>query len=553
MPISAGPSMTRNENAVAVTQDGSTSKVPPGEVENGTSTTSELKKNSNAAKPCRSDKKHKLTRITSKATGSWCPIQKSRKHTLQACWVFLNARTKIRACKERGIQRVSPTRGVYCPIHKTKNHDLSSCKFFLSVTKMPSPKVQQPGKTLRDEDKERGMTLTPDCFIDVIDIGSSEPLVLHLLEDYDSSSTSTRRETERLRESVTNLSNAFEEAAAATHPEQQPTAGANGENPEQRESPYRASPPPHGTSNLCDHPNGNREARRTRENENRPRHHVSSRHHDNEERGRHSNEDRDCDHHHNRHIRDDRERRTPADTSRGRRHHDEDDRERRRDNNGGRRQDSREHGRRSRNPTPEPSDPSSSSSSSSSTSSDRHPRRTYDRRQPTAPSAGCRAFGRSLHDVRWPKRFRPGAVEKYDGSTDPEEFLQVYSTVLYAVGSDDNALANYLPTALKGSARSWLMHLPPYSISSWADLWQQFVANFQGTYKRHAIEDDLHALTQSSGESLREYVRHFNECRNTIPEITDASVIRAFKSGVRDRYTTQELATRRITTTRRLF
>nr|AAL91597.1 Putative gag-pol precursor [Oryza sativa Japonica Group]AAP51761.1 retrotransposon protein, putative, Ty3-gypsy subclass [Oryza sativa Japonica Group] len=74
-----------------------------------------------------------------------------------------------------------------------------------------------------------------------------------------------------------------------------------------------------------------------------------------------------------------------------------------------------------------------------------------------------------------------------------------------------------------------------------------------GTYKRHAIEDDLHALTQNSGESLREYVRHFNECRNTIPEITDASVIRAFKSGVSDRYTTQELATRRITTTWRLF
>jgi hypothetical protein len=97
------------------------------------------------------------------------------------------------------------------------------------------------------------------------------------------------------------------------------------------------------------------------------------------------------------------------------------------------------------------------------------------------------------------------------------------------------------------------MHLPPYSISSWANLWQQFVANFQGTYKRHAIEDDLHALTQNPGKSLRDYVRLFNECRNTIPDITDAFVIRAFKTGVRDRYTTQELATRRITTTRRLF
>nr|AAV32140.1 putative polyprotein [Oryza sativa Japonica Group] len=82
------------------------------------------------------------------------------------------------------------------------------------------------------------------------------------------------------------------------------------------------------------------------------------------------------------------------------------------------------------------------------------------------------------------------------------------------------------------------------------DLWQQFITNFQGTYKRHAIEDDLHALTQNPGESLRDYVWRFNEYRNTIPEITDASVMR-FEN--RDRYTTQELATRRITTTRRLF
>ncbi|XP_066166945.1 uncharacterized protein [Oryza sativa Japonica Group] len=159
----------------------------------------------------------------------------------------------------------------------------------------------------------------------------------------------------------------------------------------------------------------------------------------------------------------------------------------------------------------------------------------------------------ALGIVHRSRRFRPGAIEKYDGSTDPEEFLQVYSTVLYAAGADDNALANYLPTALKGSAHSWLMHLPPYSISSWVDLWQQFITNFQGTYKRHAIEDDLHALTQNPGESLRDYVRRFNECRNTIPDITDASVIRAFKTGVKDRYTTQELATRRITNTRRLF
>ena len=114
---------------------------------------------------------------------------------------------------------------------------------------------------------------------------------------------------------------------------------------------------------------------------------------------------------------------------------------------------------------------------------------------PPVPGSGCRAFTPMLQNVRWPEKFRLGAMEKYDRSTDPEEFLQVYSTIHYTAGADDNALANYLRAALKGSARSWLVHLPPCSISSWEDLWQQFVTNFQGTYKRHAIEDDLHALT----------------------------------------------------------
>nr|XP_025880836.1 uncharacterized protein LOC9271851 isoform X2 [Oryza sativa Japonica Group] len=289
MPISTCPLMTGNENAVATNRDDSMSKDTPTEAKNGISTTSELEKDSNAAKPCRSDMNREPTKMTSEATRSWCPIHKTSKHTLQTCWVFLNVRAEIRICKERGIQRISPTRDVYCPIHKTKNHDLSSCKVLLSAMKAPPPKVQQSHIPIRDKDKERGATPTSDRFVGVIDIDPHEPSVLHLLEDYGSSTTSALREvlaiddvgtsartnaeaenqlatpaqhiravnailretpydpvlnddlarwTARLRESVTNLSNTFEEAAAAAHPEQPPTGDANGEEPEWRESPH---------------------------------------------------------------------------------------------------------------------------------------------------------------------------------------------------------------------------------------------------------------------------------------------------------------------------
>ncbi len=82
VPISAGPSMAGNENAVATTQDDSMSKDPPAEAENGTSTTSEPEKDPSAAKSCLSDKNHEPTRMTSEVTRSWCPIHKTRKHTL---------------------------------------------------------------------------------------------------------------------------------------------------------------------------------------------------------------------------------------------------------------------------------------------------------------------------------------------------------------------------------------------------------------------------------------------------------------------------------------
>nr|ABA94235.1 retrotransposon protein, putative, unclassified [Oryza sativa Japonica Group] len=83
-----------------------------------------------------------------------------------------------------------------------------------------------------------------------------------------------------------------------------------------------------------------------------------------------------------------------------------------------------------------------------------------------------------------PLRFRPTITEKYDGSVNPAEFLQIYTTGIEAAGGDDRIMANFFPMALKGQARGWLMNLPPASVHSWEDLCQQFTMNFQGTYPR---------------------------------------------------------------------
>nr|AAK26119.1 putative gag-pol precursor [Oryza sativa Japonica Group] len=176
-------------------------------------------------------------------------------------------------------------------------------------------------------------------------------------------------------------------------------------------------------------------------------------------------------------------------------------------------------------------------------------------RPPVSPvgGAGCRAFVASLRNVRWPPRFRPTITEKYDGSVNPAEFLQIYTTGIEAAGGDDRVMANFFPMALKGQARGWLMNLPPASVHSWEDLCQQFTTNFQGTYPRPGEEADLHAVQRGDDESLRSYIQRFCQVRNTIPCIPAHAVIYAFRGGVRHNRMLEKIASKEPQTTAQLF
>nr|CAH67479.1 H0805A05.9 [Oryza sativa] len=168
-------------------------------------------------------------------------------------------------------------------------------------------------------------------------------------------------------------------------------------------------------------------------------------------------------------------------------------------------------------------------------------------------AATSSAFVSSLRNVRWPPRFRPTIAEKYDGSVNPAEFLQVYTTGIEAAGGDDRVMANFFPMALKGQARGWLMNLPPASVHSWEDLCQQFTMNFQGTYPRPGEEADLHAVQQRDDESLRSYIQRFCQVRNTIPCIPAHAVIYAFRGGVRHNRMLEKIASKEPQTTAELF
>jgi hypothetical protein len=92
--------------------------------------------------------------------------------------------------------------------------------------------------------------------------------------------------------------------------------------------------------------------------------------------------------------------------------------------------------------------------------------------------SGFRALVGPLRQVRWPDKFKTGNINWYDGSNNPKEFIQVYQTVIEAVGGDDRVKANFLPMVLTGVARSWLTNLPERSVTLWDQLCVMFIRNF---------------------------------------------------------------------------
>ncbi|XP_073353719.1 uncharacterized protein [Aegilops tauschii subsp. strangulata] len=95
--------------------------------------------------------------------------------------------------------------------------------------------------------------------------------------------------------------------------------------------------------------------------------------------------------------------------------------------------------------------------------------------------------------------------------------------------------------ALKAAARSWLMHLPEGSFSSWDELREWFIANFQGTRNRALTINDLWRVKQRPGETLRKYIQHFTHVCLKIPKASDETIISAFTEGVTNVKMSEEL------------
>jgi hypothetical protein len=123
--------------------------------------------------------------------------------------------------------------------------------------------------------------------------------------------------------------------------------------------------------------------------------------------------------------------------------------------------------------------------------------------------------------VRLPHKFKPLNHSKYDGKTEPRQWLRIYSQSIELAGSDDDIKALFFPMALDVVPLQWFDKLGPGSIRGWEDLQRAFCENFVGIITHPITHAKLKGLKQKGGESLRDYYHRFGDLRAQVYDITE--------------------------------
>ncbi|XP_044432003.1 uncharacterized protein [Triticum aestivum] len=83
---------------------------------------------------------------------------------------------------------------------------------------------------------------------------------------------------------------------------------------------------------------------------------------------------------------------------------------------------------------------------------------------------------------------------------------ELYELSIEASSKDEKIMVNWFPMSLKDDARSWLLNVPVGSVSSWDEMRERFIANFQGMRDRRPAAGDLRRIMQQPGETLQNLV-----------------------------------------------
>ena len=149
-----------------------------------------------------------------------------------------------------------------------------------------------------------------------------------------------------------------------------------------------------------------------------------------------------------------------------------------------------------------------------------------------APSSTSSPFNLEIQQAYFPTRFRMPTMTSYEEKTDPQDHLDAFKDHMDLLQVSSHARCRYFVVTLSATTKKWFRQIEPEAITSWTQLSELFMRQFQRARKYTTPLSRLASIKQGPNEKLKTYFKRFNEELATIQNPQENGVLMAAISGV---------------------
>ncbi|RVX09991.1 hypothetical protein CK203_013061 [Vitis vinifera] len=131
-----------------------------------------------------------------------------------------------------------------------------------------------------------------------------------------------------------------------------------------------------------------------------------------------------------------------------------------------------------------------------------------------------------------PRGFLVPKFSIYDGTNDPFDHIMHYRQLMTLDIGNDALLCKVFPASLQGQALSWFHRLPPNSIGNFRDLSEAFVGQYLCSARHKQNISTLQNIKMRDNESLREFVKRFDQAVLQVEACSMDVVLQIFKRSI---------------------
>ncbi|KAL5809887.1 hypothetical protein ACOSQ3_026586 [Xanthoceras sorbifolium] len=153
------------------------------------------------------------------------------------------------------------------------------------------------------------------------------------------------------------------------------------------------------------------------------------------------------------------------------------------------------------------------------------------------------------HDMKIPRKDMCG----YNETGDPNDYLDAYLHWMNIQGASDALKCKIFPLTLVEDVRTWISGLRRRSISNFAELQREFRIGFAGSGRRMRYIVHLASVKQQPNESLRDYIKRFQDAARQVQNFSDMGALMASTEGLRDERLSWSLSKNRPSSYRELM